>query len=85
MNWFYWEDGFKSWFRVQRLAGFDNEYSSHASAWRHFLHEDGPRMQRSLFGVLVSSEEYKKLDSSGTDSWLRTAFVSQVLSRRCCV
>ena len=31
-------------------------------------------MQRSLFGVLVSPEEYKKLDSSGTDSWLRAAF-----------
>ena len=36
----------------------------------HFLHENGPQMQRSLFGALVSPEEYKKLDSSGTDSWL---------------
>ena len=35
-----------------------------------FFREDGPRMSRSLFAVLVSPEEYKKLDSFGIDSWL---------------
>ena len=36
----------------------------------NFLREDGPRMLRSSFGVLVSPEEHKKLDSYGFDSWL---------------
>ena len=36
----------------------------------NFLREDGPRMSRPQFGVSVSPEEYKKLDSSGTDFWL---------------
>ena len=56
----------------------------------HFLHEDGPRMQRSLFSVLVSPEEYNKLDFSGTDSWLQqpschTSFHDGVVCDRHCV
>ena len=49
-----------------------------------FLREDGPQMSRSTFGVLVSPEEYKKLDTSGTDFWLGahdfSRYLSQVLS-----
>ena len=56
---------------------FDSGYSSHVSAWGHSWRVSEILCVKMDFGVrgphfgaLGSPEEYKKLDSSGTDVWL---------------
>ena len=63
---------------VFRTVRFSTVDTVHASArgghsWRiseNSLRENELRRLRSSFGALGSPEEYKKLDSSGTDVWL---------------